>query len=199
MGALFSLRDNDLPRFSGQLDTLAADLVERFSQDGLDPTTAADDPGLFWDPQGPDTTGLAGRVALNPLVDPDENGDIRRVRDGLGSTTPGPPGDNTVIKGLLDAMTEIRPINSDGVQGFFSSAELAAHLSSLTAQFRLSHETSLSSIQTQLTAVTDAIQQSTGVDLDQQMQTLLLVEQAYSANARVIEIADQMLNRLLEI
>ena len=39
----------------------------------------------------------------------------------------------------------------------------------------------------------------TGVDVDAQMQDLLLIEQAYAANARVIEIASQMIDRLMEI
>ena len=39
----------------------------------------------------------------------------------------------------------------------------------------------------------------TGVDIDSQMQDLLTIEQAYAANARVIEIANQMLQRLMEI
>lgn len=40
---------------------------------------------------------------------------------------------------------------------------------------------------------------SLGVDTDEEMATLLLVEQAYAANARVIEVADQMTSRILEI
>ena len=39
----------------------------------------------------------------------------------------------------------------------------------------------------------------TGVDVDQQMQDLLIIEQAYAANARVIEIASNMIDRLMEI
>jgi len=39
----------------------------------------------------------------------------------------------------------------------------------------------------------------TGVDIDSQMQDLLAIEQAYAANARVIEIANQMMQKLMEI
>jgi len=38
-----------------------------------------------------------------------------------------------------------------------------------------------------------------GVDSDAEMQRLLLIEKAYAANARIIETADAMLRRLLEI
>ena len=39
----------------------------------------------------------------------------------------------------------------------------------------------------------------TGVDSDREMSDLLLVEQAYAANARVLQTVDGLLRRLLEI
>ena len=39
----------------------------------------------------------------------------------------------------------------------------------------------------------------TGVDTDYEMQQLLMIEQAYAANARVISTADQLMQTLLEI
>jgi flagellar hook-associated protein 1 FlgK len=38
-----------------------------------------------------------------------------------------------------------------------------------------------------------------GVDKDQEMQTLLQIEQAYSANVRVIQVVNDMMQTLLEI
>jgi flagellar hook-associated protein 1 FlgK len=38
-----------------------------------------------------------------------------------------------------------------------------------------------------------------GVDSDQEMQTLMQIEQAYSANARVIQTLDSMIRTLMEI
>jgi flagellar hook-associated protein 1 FlgK len=45
----------------------------------------------------------------------------------------------------------------------------------------------------------EATQDISGVDVDAQMQDLLLIEQAYAANARIIEVASQMINRLMEL
>ena len=56
-----------------------------------------------------------------------------------------------------------------------------------------------SSTQTQLNALRDAETANTGVDIDDQMQDLLIIEQAYAANARVIQTASQMLDRLMEL
>jgi len=36
-----------------------------------------------------------------------------------------------------------------------------------------------------------------GVDTDQEMQTLLIVEQAYAANARVLQTADELIQTLI--
>lgn len=38
-----------------------------------------------------------------------------------------------------------------------------------------------------------------GVDTDQEMQNLLTIEQAYKANARVIEAVESMLDSLMRI
>jgi flagellar hook-associated protein 1 FlgK len=38
-----------------------------------------------------------------------------------------------------------------------------------------------------------------GVDTDQEMQKLLLIEQSYAANARVIQTVDEMIQTLLRI
>ncbi|MEZ5917889.1 MAG: flagellar basal body rod C-terminal domain-containing protein [Parvularculaceae bacterium] len=49
------------------------------------------------------------------------------------------------------------------------------------------------------TTLQEAELSRTGVDTDRELQNLLLIEQAYAANARVIEVASQMIQRLLEL
>ena len=74
-----------------------------------------------------------------------------------------------------------------------------AQLTSQTGQKRIQHEAVLSSIVTQHGVLVEAEQNQTGVDVDVQMQDLLLVEQAYAANARVIQVASQMIELLMEL
>ena len=198
-GALFSLRDTDLPNFGTQLDTIANDLVSRLSNDAIDPTKPAGDFGLFVDTGTPGEPGLAGRIDVNALVDPAQGGNLWRLRDGLGAATEGPPGNNTILAAISDAFTNIQSMNSNGIQGSFSASDLVAHIASLTGQARVSHESVLSSASTQHEILMEAELSETGVDIDSQMQDLLTIEQAYAANARVIEIANQMLQRLMEI
>ena len=40
---------------------------------------------------------------------------------------------------------------------------------------------------------------SEGVDTDDELRTLMLIEKSYAANARVIQVANSMLDRLMEI
>jgi flagellar hook-associated protein 1 FlgK len=198
-GALFTLRDQDLPALSAQLDTLAEDLVARLSDDSIDPTKTPGAQGLFIDSDGSGDPGLAYRIALNPAVDPKQGGELWRLRDGIGAATEGPTGFATTLQNMLDAITTVRPLNANGLQGNFSSVELAAQLATISGQKRVNYEATVSSTSVQYTTMADAELSETGVDVDAQMQELLLIEQTYAANARVIEIASQMINRLMEL
>lgn len=198
-GALFTVRDQDVPEFSAQLDTLAGDLVTRLSDDALDPTKTPGEFGLFVDPTPAAGAGLAARISLNAAIDPNQGGELWRLRDGIGAVTEGPPGNGVIVQNLLDAIRTPQSINTNGITGTFSSAEMAAHFSSLTGQKRIQHETVLSSTNTQHTSLVETEREETGVNIDAQMQDLLLIEQAYAANARVIEAAKQMIDRLMQI
>ena len=198
-GALFTLRDTDLPNFGAQLDTIASDLVTRLSNDSIDPTKVPGDFGLFVDTGTPGDPGLAGRIDLNAQVDPTQGGSLWRLRDGIGAAVEGPPGDNSILSAMSNAFTKIQSMNSNGIQGGFSATELVAHVASLAGQTRISHESVLSSASTQHDLLIEAELSETGVDIDSQMQDLLAIEQAYAANARVIEIANQMMQKLMEI
>ncbi len=48
------------------------------------------------------------------------------------------------------------------------------------------------------TALADSEANAIGVDTDSELQSLILVEQAYAANARVLSVIDDLLNLLLE-
>ena len=197
--ALFTIRDDDVPTFSSQLDTLAQDLVARLSDDSIDPTKTPGAEGLFVDGDGSGDPGLAGRLTLNAAIDPAQGGDLWRLRDGIGAATEGPAGNSAILQGMLDALQNVRSVNGTGIQGSYSSSELAAQFASIAGQKRVSNEAIQSSISSQYTIIADAEISETGVDIDVEMQDLLLIEQAYAANARVIEIASNMIDRLMEI
>lgn len=198
-GALFTLRDTDLPALETQLDTMAQDLINRFSDPAIDPTNPVGDPSLFLDTDDTAGTGVAGRLQLNALVDPDRGGAVWRLRDGLGAVTPGPPGDNTILTNLSNAFGGSSAISVPGLQGSFTYSDLVAQLGSLAGQQRIQNEAVRSSTSLQYDTVKQAESRETGVDIEEEMQDLLIIEQAYAANARVIQVASQMLTELMDI
>ena len=199
LGALFQLRDSDLPDFNAQLDTLASDIVSRFSDDAIDPTKTAGAAGLFVDTGTAGDPGAAGRLQINAAVDPDNGGAIWRLRDGLEATAEGPPGNADILNNMLAAFTRQEPMSIGQLQGQFSAVNAAAEISSLAGYRQTTLDALNSSTQTQLNVLRDAEVAETGVSIDDQMQDLLFIEQAYAANARVIETASQMINRLMEL
>ena len=141
--------------------------------------------------------GLSTRISVSALVDPGSGGALWRLRDGLGATTQGPVGDNAILAGYVDAIGLARPPAGGSIgtaartlSGFVSSATSAAgqSLSSVSAQLAFA------------TARFDSLRNeelSVGVDTDQEMQKLLLIEQAYAANARVIQTVDELIETLI--
>ncbi|MCT8331734.1 flagellar hook-associated protein FlgK [Albidovulum sediminis] len=203
LGALLAVRDQIAPSAQAQFDSLARDLIERFGGPGADPTLAPGAPGIFTDAGGPvDTaneTGLAGRIAFSALADPAQGGALWRLRDGLGAATPGPVGDATGLQALADALARTRvPASGNFIGAARSAAGLAADIASQIAGARLSAEAAGAHSAARQSALSD-LELAGGVDTDAELQNLLLVEQAFSANARVIQTMDELIQQLLGI
>jgi flagellar hook-associated protein 1 FlgK len=200
----FAVRDSVVPDFITKLDSLAADLVTRFSDDGLDVTKAPGAPGIFTDaggaPNSANLPGIAGRLRLNSAVDPAQGGDIARFRDGVGSSAVGPTGEAGLINGYLDVLgaSNTAPAES-GFTGSFSSIELVASLSSVIGENRVRHDALSASALTRSNILFDSEIAQSGVDTDREMQSLLVIEQSYAANARVIQTIGDMFDRLLQL
>ena len=82
--------------------------------------------------------------------------------------------------------------------GLRSFSTLASDLLSSAASNRLSAEGEATYSKTKLNTFT-SMEAEGGVDTDQEMQSLLQIEQAYAANAKVIKSADDMIQILLGI
>lgn len=133
LGAQFEIRDELAPDAQIQMDAVARDLIERFESASVDPSLTPGLPGLFtdsgavFDPLAEE--GLASRLSLNALVDPDGGGENWRMRDGLGAAMPGNAGDAQLLNALADALTTARTPNSGSFNGAaFSALDLAASL-----------------------------------------------------------------------
>ena len=200
----FTVRDSTIPQASRALDALALDVAERFSDPTIDSTLPAGAPGLFTDNGGlassATITGLASRLQVNANVDPAQGGEMRRLRDGIGSASAGPAGDDTLLRSLISALETPRATNPDlRAARDLSASDAAAQLTSLLFAGRNDATSRADAASGFVSTLREAEQQATGVDTDQELQQLLLIEQAYGANARVIETIDRLMQRLLEI
>jgi len=203
LGAQFAVRDTYGVQAQSQLDALARDLVERFDDPALDATRAAGDPGLFTDATAAfdplNEVGLSRRITLNSAVDPNAGGEVTRLRDGLGAVTAGPAGDATLLGDLRSALEDTRvPASGNFGSGAQTLAGLMASFSGTLASTRGAVEQDLSFTSARLSELTQ-LQLADGVDTDQELQNLLILEQAYAANARVIQAADDMIETLTRL
>lgn len=200
LGAAFETRDVTLAETQRGLDTIAADLISRFQDGNIDPTIVAGLPGILTDEGGPidltDLTGVAGRIALASLIDPAKGGDPSLLRDGLYAMLPGPVGNSVQLDSWLGALVTPR---SD-LPGT-SVRSVAGRIGDFNADIgtrRLAAEEAISFSAARWDNLR-ASELANGVDTDFELQTLLRVEQAYAANARVIETVNLMMQRLMEI
>lgn len=203
LAASFEVRDRIAPEAQTRLDALARELVARYEDPAVDTTLVPGLPGLFTDlgaaldPLAEE--GLSGRLAVNAAADPARGGDLWRLRSGLAAVAPGPVGDAALLTRMADAAAAPRPAASPAFPvGSFSLAGLAAEVQSLAARDGVDAEAELGYAAARQESLA-ALERRGGVDTDQEMQKLLLIEQVYAANARVIQTVDTLIARLLEI
>ncbi len=203
LAALFELRDELAPEATARLDAFAAELVSRFEGPNADPSLAAGVSGLFtdngaaYDPMAPE--GLAGRLSINEFVTPDRTDQHWRLRDGLAAAVPGDGSDASQLLRLGSRLYEVQAPVAGGLPNVPAGLlGQAATLKSLISSDRVSADTNLAMASTESEGL--ALQGDGGkVDIDAEMRRLVQIEQAYAANARLIQAVDEMMNRLTEI
>lgn len=203
LSGLLAVRDTEGPAAMARLDAFARDLVDRFARPATDPTRAPGDAALLTDggaPFGPaNEIGLSRRLAVNARVDPDAGGAAWRLRDGLGANVQGDPGNTDGLQRLGAALADARPAASPAAPaGRFSAVGLGAAIYTSLGTSRTASEADMAQASARVSAIGQSIQ-GMAVDSDAEMQRLLMVEQAYAANTRVVAAATQMLDQLMEI
>lgn len=191
LGAAFIMRDETTVELQGTLDGLAQSLISRL--EAADTTRTGGEAGLFTDAgaalDASSVDGLAARIRVNTLADPDQGGSLRLIREGFGAATVAAEGDSALLQSLHEALSAENPLSLSG-----EAADLMASLS--TRRTTAESDLSLHSARASVLAEAEA---EIGVDTDQEMQDLLLIEQSYAANAKVLQVIDGLLATLLEI
>ncbi|MBU1828991.1 MAG: hypothetical protein KJ731_11040 [Alphaproteobacteria bacterium] len=203
LAGLFEVRDELAPDAQVQLDALARDLVERFETTDADPTLGIGAAGLFTDGGSAldplNEEGLSGRISINALLNPDQGGDLWKIRDGLGAISEGDQGDATILNSLADALQKTRIASSGSLTSIERSAlGFASDIYSLGKTNQLKAEADLTFATARQESL-HSIELENGVDTDNEMQKLLVIEQAYGANAKVIQTIQALMDQLMGI
>lgn len=201
LAGLFALKDQILPTFQAQLDTMAAGLVQGF--EGADASLSAGQAGLFtdagaaYDPAK--LTGLAGRIAVNASVDPAQGGTLGRIRDGVGATTPGAASDSTQIQAFQQVFTAPVPVGAatDLPAGMTLSA-YAANMVSYQQVTGTTAQSRYTSIATSAQTIDASRQSIQGVNIDDEMQKLIVIQHSYAANSKMMTTIAQMMDDLIK-
>ena len=229
LGADITLRDSTLPTFQGELDEFSYSLASQFSAQGLtlfsDPHGNV--PAGGGPPAQSTYVGFASEIQVNPAVSAtpslvrDGTQDIPGSPTGASAFTTnpagGPAGFTTLINRVLDyalgadaqagvpqPASNTSGLGPDGTLNapYTAPPTLAANAAALVsaqagvssaATARLSSEQAL---QTTLNANAATV---SGVNMDTEMATMIQLENAYGANARVISTVQAMFAQLLQV
>ncbi|MAW08175.1 MAG: flagellar hook-associated protein FlgK [Halobacteriovoraceae bacterium] len=203
LAAQFYVRDVAAVGAQEDLDTMAGDLISRFQDPAVDPTLGATDPGIFtdkgafYDPAN--LLGISNRIQINSTIAMSGDAETWRLRDGLNAATQGERGDTTLLNNYGSALEEENTLSSAGLgSGDFSAYSVASNLmTSFTQQYTWSEQEMAFS-----SAIFSDIQSrelEQGVDTDSELQTLMMIETVYAANARMIQAIDEMMQELMRL
>ncbi|HTW26866.1 MAG TPA: flagellar basal body rod C-terminal domain-containing protein [Acetobacteraceae bacterium] len=225
IGADITLRDQTLPTFQAELDEFSETLASRFQAQGLTLFSNASGtvPTASAPPVQQNYVGFANTIQVNPAVTQTPS----LVRDGTQSVTiggvtynpnpaGGPAGFSDLINRILTYATgsqvasgiaQPAPATSGlGPTGtltapFTAPTTLSAFASTLVAaqsQQSSSTQTQLSTEQAVQTTLQTKLADSSSVSIDTEMSTMIQLQNAYGANAKIITTAQSMFTTLLQ-
>jgi len=150
---------------------------------------------------GAQKIGFAGRIAVNPAVRADSSTLVV-----YSTSPPTPPGDQSRPLELLTRLTET-PVGFMPTGGLGSaSSPLVTSIDGYARELivlqtgRAAAAEAESNAQTAVTAtIEQRFSDESGVDVDQELARLIVLQGAYSANARVISVIQELLNLLVRV
>ncbi len=207
LGADITLRDATLPTDQAELDEFAQNLSSGFASQGLPLFTdgSGNVPAGGGTPVQTGYVGFAAAIQVNPAV----QANPEAVRDGIPSQNPsGLAGFNTVITQVLD--NTFGPLSGSHTTGLGPTGTLNAPYVAPTtlgglataligAQSAASADATsqLTTEQAVQTTLQSKLSGETGVNLDTEMSNMIALQNAYGANARVMNVVQSMFTELL--
>ena len=200
LAGLSELKRETIPQFSQQLDEYARGLIQTFEE--ADASLAPGEAGLFtdngiaFDPAN--ITGLASRLQINSKISSTGDAEVWRIRDGLGATSPGAGSETVQINAFLAGLdTAMNAATGTGIPAEVPLRDFSAEMITSQAATRARAENDFNAAASAAEVVMSARRNSEGVNIDDEMQQLLLIEQSYAANSRVLTAVSEMIDTLI--
>ncbi len=200
LAGLSELKRETIPQFSQQLDEYARGLIQTFEE--ADASIAPGEAGLFtdngiaFDPAN--ITGLASRLQINSKISSTGEAEVWRIRDGLGATSPGAGSETVQINAFLAGLdTAMNAATGTGIPAEVTLRDFSAEMITSQAATRARAENDFNAAASAAEVVMSARRNSEGVNIDDEMQQLLLIEQSYAANSRVLTAVSEMIDTLI--
>ncbi|UOA25003.1 Flagellar hook-associated protein 1 (plasmid) [Sulfitobacter pontiacus] len=200
LAGLSELKRETIPQFSQQLDEYARGLIQTFEE--ADASLATGEAGLFtdngiaFDPAN--ITGLASRLQINSKISSTGEAEVWRIRDGLGATSPGAGSETVQINAFLAGLdTAMNAATGTGIPAEVTLRDFSAEMITSQAATRARAENDFNAAASAAEVVMSARRNSEGVNIDDEMQQLLLIEQSYAANSRVLTAVSEMIDTLI--
>ncbi|KUO72981.1 MAG: hypothetical protein APF81_23780 [Desulfosporosinus sp. BRH_c37] len=216
LSANLEIRDQDLTKFSAQLDSLAqgiASAVNALHQTGQG-LTIEDTGGINFFTDGSDSPTLdsqglpvvtAETINLNSVIE----SDINRIASGAQDSTMVTVGDGSVAIGISslavgwDALKDLMAAGKLGAtdQNAFSAASLGDYYSANVAQLGVDVQQAnrmKAGEDVLVTNLTNQRESSNGVSLDEEMTNLVKFQKSYTAAARMVTMMDDMLETIVK-
>nr|WP_321454780.1 flagellar hook-associated protein FlgK [uncultured Cohaesibacter sp.] len=198
IAGLVAVRDEAAVTYQNQLDEMARGLISVFQESG--------NAGIFTYSGGPAipasgtlVAGLASDIQVNSAID---SNNLDLIRDGI--TIDYNPDDYASygdrIQDLLSKLDDSMAFDSaTSVDTTGTLTDFAASSVSWLEAERQSADTTAENQTITLTRVTESLSNKTGVNIDEEMQSMLEIERSYTATAKLISTIDEMLDQLLQI
>ena len=198
LGGLLELRDTILPLAQDQLDSLAFELAQQFDTITVGGNTANID--LFVDagnaiPGG--DQGFSAQIQVNPTVTATPS----ILRDGNGGTfVASGVSDNSLALAVIDMFdTSQTFVAVNGLNGAATIEEFAADLVSYQANQKADYESQLGFQDQVRNLLQERLRDESGVNVDEELASLIQLESAFAASARVLSSVQDALDELLAV
>jgi flagellar hook-associated protein 1 FlgK len=208
LAALTRLRDDVTATYQLQLDEIARGVIAAFAEADQSGSGGPARAGIFdaGDATVPDVgaVGIAGRIRLNPAVDPAQGGSVELIRDG-GINGAAYRYNAASAAAYPDRLLDLAVANTagrafDGRTGLAVSSGLSDFASASTGWLEGLRQTTTTNTEYQtsvLARASEALSNATGVNLDEEYADQLQLERSFAASAKLISIIDELFKTLL--